>query len=315
MPKYLTIIVAWLPILFFTGTPPVLANDSAAGIAATGIYLKQEENISIEKEVLYINVDKVEVSYTFRNHSDHDISTEVAFPMPDYEWGDPNMPYPLYDDFTVEINGTRVKHQEEIRAFVKKIDYTNLLNELGLSIKKFANFDKFYYSNEPPYYFDKLTQSQQQILLKNNLVFMDGNLAIPNWRVSRKYYWTQVFPAKSTISIQHSYTPYVGAEYAGPAKIIPKACIDNKPKQRLKHMGAAQPYLYVDYILTTANNWKRPIKLFHLIIDGTTSGPHNGNYSDASMCFEKQLKKTGPYRYEVTVPNFIPTKDIRAYFF
>ena len=33
------------------------------------------------------------------------------------------------------------------------------------------------------------------------------------------------------------------------------------------------------------------------------------------MCFDKKLEKTDSFRYEVTVQNFKPKKDITVYFF
>ena len=56
----------------------------------------------------------------------------------------------------------------------------------------------------------------------------------------------------------------------------------------------------------------QPIKSFHLIIDGQSSIYGN---KEPTMCFEKQIKKTGPFRYEVTVLNFKPQKDIAVFFF
>ena len=311
-------------LCFFNIAHSAYANDSAAGLAATGIYFKDEKNISIEEEVLYINANKVEVSYIFKNHSAQDISTEVAFPMPDYEWDiSGNTAYPMYDDFTVVVNGAQIEYQEEIRAFVKDKDYTKLLNSAGISIRDFADFDSYFFrpgrldtSNKPPYYYEKLTPYQQQILLKNKLVLLDetdaGKLAVPNWRVLRKYYWKQFFPAKKTISIKHSYKPYKGYDYLGGSKPISDACINSDLKQRLVNSPPGpRNFNYVDYILTTANNWKQPIKSFHLIIDG-----HGSKYNqEPSMCFDKKLEKTDLFHYEVTVLNFEPKKDITVYFF
>lgn len=315
------IIVSFLS--FFNVLQSAYANDSAAGWAATGLYLKQEKNISIEEEVLYINANKVVVSYIFKNHSDKDISTEVAFPMPAYEYtvSENGKPDPIYDDFTVEINGTRIKYQEDVRALVKNKDYTKLLNEMGISIDDFADVDSYFKHgyrfddpHRPKYFFEKLTSDQQRILVKNKLVYQEQGLKeypLPNWSVSRRYYWTQVFPARSTISIKHSYKPYKGYDYLGGNKPVNDACINSDLKQRLASSPRGPRYFtYVDYILTTANSWKQPIKSFHLIIDGKDE--YN---QEPSMCFDNKLERKGPFRYEVTVQNFKPKNDITVYFF
>src|SRR5713226_3227923 len=62
----LAIGIVCLPLLFVR---PSFANDAAAGIAAGGIQLRKEINVSLEKENLYISRDKVTVSYIFKNNS------------------------------------------------------------------------------------------------------------------------------------------------------------------------------------------------------------------------------------------------------
>ena len=61
------------------------ADDGAASIAAGGVILmKREPRIVMAKEVLSISPLRVLVDYDFRNDSDEDITTEVAFPIPAY---------------------------------------------------------------------------------------------------------------------------------------------------------------------------------------------------------------------------------------
>src|SRR6267143_1049025 len=64
----------------------VHADDGAASIAAGGVVvMKRERRIAMAKEVLQISATKVIVDYDFRNDSDEDITTAVAFPIPDYD--------------------------------------------------------------------------------------------------------------------------------------------------------------------------------------------------------------------------------------
>ncbi|HDQ03797.1 MAG TPA: DUF4424 domain-containing protein [Deltaproteobacteria bacterium] len=314
MIKILIQAIAILVILCFS--PISFANDSAAGIAATGIYLKEEKNISIEKEDLYISENKIEVSYIFKNHSNNDIITEIVFPIPDYKFDLSDMTVePMYDDFIVEINGKRIKHKEEIRAFVNKIDHTILLENMGISIKDFGKIAEFTRYNPkrdkgqiPELFFKKLSKVQQQLLIKNNLVINDNNFLWPNWKVSRKYYWTQTFPAKGTVTVRHSYRPYMGyALFSSKNEIPQNACIDGKADLWLKKRPNISNYTYVDYILVTANNWKKPIRSFRLVIESKDDGKH------ISTCYPKLTKKTSS-RFEASLTNFVPKQDIRIYF-
>jgi hypothetical protein len=61
-----------------------LADDGAASIAAGGIVMTRESRITMAKEVLFISESKVVVDYDFRNDTDADITTEIAFPIPDF---------------------------------------------------------------------------------------------------------------------------------------------------------------------------------------------------------------------------------------
>jgi hypothetical protein len=295
------------------------ANDSAAGIAATGIYFKEEKNISIEREDLFISEKRIEVTYLFRNHSKKDITTEIAFPIPDYKYDLSDSTFrPMYDDFTVEINGKQIEYREEIKAFVNKTEYTKLLNDMGISIKDFGKIDAYLGYDEkkdkaprPKPFFDEITKSQQQLLINNKLVILEANVPVPNWKVSRKYYWSQLFPASSTVTIKHSYGPYLSYGYGpNPEQISQDACIDNETLQWLNKMTSsslATYYTSVDYILTTANNWKQPIKTFHLIIN------EDSHKKRVSTCFPDIIKKS-PYRYEGTISNFVPRQNITVYF-
>ena len=71
----------------FSVSMPVLADDSAASIAAGGLVPRREMRIVMAKEVLQISPAKVIVDYDFRNDTDQDVTTEVAFPVPPYAYG------------------------------------------------------------------------------------------------------------------------------------------------------------------------------------------------------------------------------------
>jgi hypothetical protein len=59
-----------------------------------------------------------------------------------------------------------------------------------------------------------------------------------------------------------------------------------------------------DYILKTANNWNGPIGRFHLTLDKLK--PETA----LSLCWDGELKKTGPTTFEAVRTNFAPARDI-----
>lgn len=61
---------------------PTLANDGFGGLSATGLHFAQTEAIAMETEDLFIGLDRIRVTYTFRNLTDHDVTGEVIFPLP-----------------------------------------------------------------------------------------------------------------------------------------------------------------------------------------------------------------------------------------
>lgn len=60
------------------------ANDAVAALGAGGIVLGTTDAIAMEQEDLFISEDRIRVAYIFRNTSDHDIKTRVAFPVPEF---------------------------------------------------------------------------------------------------------------------------------------------------------------------------------------------------------------------------------------
>ena len=316
---YITIIIT--SIVLYPGWS--CANDSATEVTPTGLHFKREDHVSIEREELCISLEKVEVSYEFKNGSNKDIVTEMAFPIPDYEYSFSELT-PSFDDFAVEVNGKAIPYNTEARALLKEKNYTKTLEKMNISISDFGQFDP----TEENSFFAQLTEKNQRELVSLGLVREDG---WPLWTVSKKFYWSQTFPANSSVIIKHHYTPYIGFRPFGLKSLksdndmqlqaVEKdrhflerdACVDkdtmttlekyDRPREEGLVWGA-----WVSYILTTANNWKQPIKSFHLIIE-------KNEHDLMSLCFAHTLAKTGPNRYEVEVKNFVPTSNLKVYFF
>ncbi len=284
------------------------ANDSAAGIAAGGIQLKNERNVEIEREDLFISNEKIEITYKFKNLSDKDIITEVAFPIPVYSYKYDTQ-LPDFDSFTVFENGGKIECFEEAKALVKGKNYADILKSMNISIKDFGKYNP----EEKTNFFDKLNSQNQAILLKKGLVVSKPEVGWPNWTVSLYYHWKQKFPANRTIEIKHSYKPYCGYEpvsYEARNDFFKESCSDDAARKSVKKF-VNNGYFYpewVSYILRTANNWKRPIKDFHLAVEA------KGRAELASFCFEYPLVRKSPKRIEARVKNFIPQKDLKIFF-
>ena len=88
--------------LLLSAPLPALANDFVAGLGAGGLILGRTDAITMDKEDLFISMDEVKVDYVFRNTTDKDVETIVAFPMPDIaanpHWM-PNLPDDTSDNF------------------------------------------------------------------------------------------------------------------------------------------------------------------------------------------------------------------------
>jgi len=74
---------------------------------------------------------------------------------------------------------------------------------------------------------------------------------------------------------------------------------------------------WVDYILTTANSWKTPIKKFGLVIERGPK-PEKGAYQDdwnyASLCWDGKVRRVGPQHFEASETDFIPKKELKVLF-
>jgi hypothetical protein len=116
---------------------PGLADDSAAAIGAGGLVARRESRIVMAREVLRIRPATVVVDYDFRNESDDNVTTVVAFPVPPYtnqfpEWQ--GLTQQSFQSFHVWVNGKAVACKTEAKAWFKGEDVTNLLREHRIDI-------------------------------------------------------------------------------------------------------------------------------------------------------------------------------------
>lgn len=302
---------------------PAGADDSSAALSAGGIVFTRNTPVRMAAEDLYVSPKQVRIRFEFTNDTDKDVDTVVAFPLPDVDmatfWASPLGA--VIDDpvnfvgFKAAVDGKPVALSVEQRAFLKGKDVTALVAAAGLPVNLFAGdgYRKL----------DALPADKHKRLTAAGLVQGDGKTEfIPQWVVRTRFYWTQRFPARKAVVIEHSYQPVTGQSYFSAADAGKPSyggvgyCIDAPTRAAIRAEAAerkqADPegggYLtayQTDYILKTANNWNGPIGRFHLTLDKLK--PANV----LSLCWDGALQKTGPTTFEATRTNFAPARDIR----
>jgi hypothetical protein len=322
-------------ILFVLAWSPTVANDTAASTAAGGIQLRREPRIAMIKEKLFISLEKVTVEYEFLNESDTDIATEVAFPVPAYGIDYSAAGTRDFDDFKVWADGTELKYAIEARARLGGRDYTAILKRFSIDVASLGHFNgRDDFSAD----FRKLAKSQQDTLTDAGLFDRDNEF--PQWQVEKIYHWQQTFPAHRLVHVRHEYKPGIGftqvdakffnsreraAEVAlarqqsgsrwvvDDALQIDNACVDSQLERTLA--GPDKPpveMFWVDYILSTANGWKTPIRDFQLEIEKLQP---QGAKSYVSFCWDGPVQRVAPNRFRANVKNFIPTRELHVVFF
>lgn len=280
--------------------------------------------------------------------------TEVAFPIPPYteDWAEQDVKEQSFTSFHLWINGAPASFQTEAKAVVKGRDVTALLKADKIDIPTFGHLEE-----QAPLMpdLDRLPKQEQERLEKLGVVTLgDGNEA--NWTVHLQYHWTQTFAAHSTVHIRHEYSPAIGfqpiqlaafqkllaagdnskssphsddeAEYD--AQVLKSFCTDPSFLHGAIHSIQLQPAIsgyyvsssWVDFILTSANTWKKPIEDFTLIVergkpvDGYGK-PVPGVRRTISFCSPQQTAVTrlDGDRFRVHLTDFIPRSELHIGFF
>jgi hypothetical protein len=309
-----------------------LANDSTAELTTGGLVLAKSADIEMRSEDLAISAREIVVRYRFFNRAAQDVTTAVAFPMPDIVWDGPdtNIAVPTPDsanflDFRTTIDGQPVAAENEQKAFAKGVDITARLAALGVPLA--PQSDKTWKA------LDALNSADRDALVKAEIAIPDDydvgkgwehHLA-PNWTLKSSFFWTQAFPARRELAVEHRYRPSVGettGTEVGSTTIAPEEakryatlyCVDKdfiagaRKAQKPGADGSFTATLFerrVAYVLTTGANWAGPIGDFRLTVD---KGEPD---SLVSFCADG-VKKTGPTTFEVRRANFTPIRDLNV---
>ncbi len=71
---------------------------------------------------------------------------------------------------------------------------------------------------------------------------------------------------------------------------------------------------WVDYVLTTANTWKKPIKRFELVVERPKPDA-SGKYYYVSFCWDGKILQPDPDHFAAQESNFVPTRELSVAFF
>jgi Domain of unknown function (DUF4424) len=287
---------------FVAGTSA--ANDTSASIDAGGLIFERSTAVSIASEVLYISLGKIEVDYVFANRTHRDVTTVVAFPLPDLDlqhmWASPSsIPFEGKENFVgfqTWVDGKEIQMQSDVRAILKdRRDVTQELKSLGINL--------FTAKQE-------LDPEVHGKLIKIGAVIDTRDEVIPTWITKTNFYWTQTFPAGKRLHVKHVYN-------AGPFKSFVRDqeaewCTDDAYKAAFAKLPKYNdPYMdgeAVRYVLKTGANWSGPIGDFVLKLD-------KAGTALLSTCPipALSLKKEGNM-FVAHATNYTPTTDLNVLF-
>jgi hypothetical protein len=304
------------------GPSNALANDSIGETAVGGLTLVKSDAISMDSEDLYISRDLVRVKYRFTNTTDAPIDALVAFPLPAIPpgndggeeeavyWGDPDSDI----KFKTLVDGQPLALQKVEQAFMNGREVGPRLSALGVPLNRFSPKFEDALNALPKADRDRLVADKLIVNISGD----DRPSWIGLWELRTTLTRRQLFPAQTTILVEHEYKPLAGGA-VGPSPQHPdmsdftrnraKYCIEDNWlktfKKRLvkqdKNTNASE--IYLGYVLKTGANWKGPIKEFRLVVDE--------GKPDALVSFcAEGVKKISPTQFEVRKANFTPTKDL-----
>ena len=227
-----------------------------------------------------------------------------------------------FDDFRVWVEGRELNYQTEVRGkLLNGSDCSAVLRRFGIDIASFGHFDPITMISAD---YIKLSDSQQKELTDAGLFTPD-----PAWTVQKIYHWRQGFPARGTIHVRHEYAPVYGFSWIPAEELKEKmsdACVDPALQRRLaqsltKDMRGFTNdifMMWVDYILTTANNWKTPIKDFELLVErpkGDTKRRSRFHTWYVSFCWDGDISEIDSDHFLAKKVNFAPKRELRVFFF
>ncbi|WP_166162955.1 DUF4424 domain-containing protein [Chelativorans oligotrophicus] len=309
---------------------PASANDSTAVLGAGGLEITTSDDIVMEEEKLFLSPEEIRVRYVFRNDTDKDVTTRVAFPLPIVSFGPAdNFELPDSQDenfvgFTVTVDGQRLAPALEQRAVLDNgTDVTAAVRAIGLPLNAYLPSWEEKIKAVPREALRRLVEQGVLEQLSDTVETADD--VSPSWNLHATFHWEQTFPAQKAVVVEHQYQPVVGSSFfVGDDGELDRLseeygtsyCLDDTTKAGVRRLlqsaakansnGDYKSYVFayeVSYILKTGANWKGPIGHFELTIDKIRPD------AILSLCIDG-VRKTGTTTFKVERDNFTPTRDI-----
>lgn len=307
-------------------------NDSTAELTTGGLMLTKSHDIEMRSEDLYISPREIRVSYLFYNASPTDVTTLVAFPMPDVTVADvgTSVTVPTSDPqnllgFSTTVDGAPVKATILQKVLTRAgIDRTADLERLKVPLAPHLRSTDKAIEKLPRVAWDEL----RLLGLADAEEYSAGRSMrkarpSPRWTLQTTYYWEQTFPAGREIAVEHRYKPSIGRSaqtMLGDPEAMKEAwfeayaaryCIDGELTAAVERARKAAGMKYgapfseqrISYRLTTGANWARPIGRFRLVVDKGESG------SLVSFC-GADARTITPTQIEVRREDFSPDQDL-----
>lgn len=300
------------------------ANDTSGSVLPTGgVVFEKQNGIQMVTEALYIRPGQIEVNYLFENTTDKDISTRVFFPLPPMPAVEQYLGDEAHDyHFKLWVNGKERTYQTHWTVTQGNTDITAEVADI------FSRPEEIISERERSKRLQNIPAEKRSQLLDKKIIewgwLLDSELGeIENWKMpdntpwekQLSYSWLQVFPANKTSAIRHTYQPTSMHSNTG----IPfSKCLDKKSPEYLSFMTQdpedaltaynngdrffAQDYL--EYILTTAENWQGPIANFNLLVESPFKSV--GCFNGESFYGEKY--------YTLNLQNYTPGWDMSVDF-
>lgn len=254
------------------------------------------------------------------NEGAEPVTTEVAFPVPEYQYDPVTLEGPMdLGGFKAWVDGVEIRVAKQVRALVGDVDHAPLLRELGIDIERHGGYEPDELPGRPTDQIHRLSRSAADRLIALGVLAKDDpGVRWPLWRVAITWHWRQTFRPGEVVRVRHAYTPAAGFSYS-PEPVrdylarLPDACADAALVRTLESRRAAAPDsmvhgTWVRYVLTTANTWKTPIRDFELVVERPVD-------HTVSFCWDGKVQKTSPTTFAARRRDFVPEKELAVYFF
>src|SRR5579862_971444 len=136
-----TVLIAGWLVSFAAFVPFALANDTTAELTTGGLIFAKSPSVEMRSEDLFVSDKEIRIAYRFFNASAEEVTSLVAFPMPDIAFSGPddNIAIPSEDpanflDFHTFADGREIVANLEQKVFADGVDQTARLKALGVPL-------------------------------------------------------------------------------------------------------------------------------------------------------------------------------------